>query len=326
MKVNENSILQFLVKEQGFFVEEYYCNPLEEKRWIALREIESGIYAVIVSEEKNETVSAEYAGYYLREKGQEFALINVVITDGNYSGTENQVFYSRVIYDRRSNGVTQYERNGEFVYNCIKDMTERGTKKISLEGKSKITFGLIVINVVVFLITALVSGNFGDIDTSVLVYFGAKQNELIQSGQYYRLITAMFLHGGIIHIAFNMYALYSLGNLIENIYGKWKYLLIYFLAGILSTTTSYIFSPYVSVGASGAIFGLFGAAVVFGLKERNRIGKNFLTEIATVIGMNIIIGLSSRNIDNFAHFGGLLGGIVIAFLLYDNKKFRQQEV
>lgn len=325
MKVNENSILQFLVKEQGFFIEEYYCNPLEEKRWIALREIEGGIYAVIVSEEKNETVSAEYAGYYLREKGLEFALVNVVLTEGRYSGTENQLFYSRVIFDVRSNSVTQYERNGEFIYNCIKDMTERETKKISLEGKSKITFILIAINVVVFLITALVSGDFGDIDTSVLVYFGAKQNELIGAGQYYRLITAMFLHGGIIHIAFNMYALYSLGNLIENIYGKWKYLLIYFLAGILSTTTSYIFSPYVSVGASGAIFGLFGAAVVFGLKERNRIGKNFLTEIATVIGMNIIIGLSSRNIDNFAHFGGLLGGIIISFLLYDNKRFRQQQ-
>lgn len=326
MKVNENSILQFLVKEQGFFIEEYYCNPLEEKRWIALREIEGGVYAVIVSEEKNETVSAEYAGYYLREKGLEFALVNVVLTEGRYSGTENQLFYSRVIFDVRSNSVTQYERNGEFVYNCIKDMTERGTKKISFEGKSKITFVLIAINIVVFLMTALVSGDFGDIDTSVLVYFGAKQNELIQAGQYYRLITAMFLHGGIIHIAFNMYALYSLGNLIENIYGKWKYLLIYFLAGILSTTTSYIFSPYVSVGASGAIFGLFGAAVVFGLKERNRIGKNFLTEIATVVGMNIIIGLSSRNIDNFAHFGGLLGGIIISFLLYDNKKFSQQQV
>jgi rhomboid protease GluP len=205
-------------------------------------------------------------------------------------------------------------------------MTERSTKKITIEGKSKITVVLIAINVVMFLITALVSGDFGDIDGSVLVYFGAKQNELIQAGQYYRLITAMFLHGGIMHIAFNMYALYSLGNLIENIYGKWKYLFIYFVAGILSTTTSYLFSPNNSVGASGAIFGLFGAAVVFGLKEKNRIGKNFLTEIATIIVMNIVIGLSSRNIDNFAHFGGLLGGIVLSFLLYDNKKLTQQQV
>ncbi|QAA34174.1 rhomboid family intramembrane serine protease [Clostridium manihotivorum] len=322
MKIDENSVLQYLVQKQGFFIEEYDCVPMNTKRWIAIRDIDNGVYAVIVSEESYEEVSAEYAGYYLRQRGEAFTLINVVITEGNYNNNEER-FYSRVIYDKNNNQVLRFERNGEFVVNCIKEMNGGTQNKFNFSGKSKITFVLIAINIVMFIITALASGDFFDINGYVLVYFGAKQNDLIQAGQYYRLVTAMFLHGGLMHIAFNMYALYGLGNMIEMIYGKWRYLVIYFVAGILSTLTSYIFSYGVSVGASGAIFGLLGAAVVFGLTEKDKIGKGFLREMVTVIGLNVLIGISTPNIDNFGHFGGLLGGIIISFLIYDRRRLKQ---
>jgi rhomboid protease GluP len=186
---------------------------------------------------------------------------------------------------------------------------------------SIITYILIGVNVIAYILTAYLSGNLVDSNINVLVFLGAKVNDLISRGEYYRLITCMFLHGGIIHLAFNMYALYSLGPFIEKVYGKAKYLIIYFLAGIMSSIFSYIFSPSVSIGASGAIFGLFGAALVFALKMKDRIGKGFITNIMSVILINLFMGFSMANVDNFGHLGGLIGGSVITLLLGIGKEY-----
>ena len=124
------------------------------------------------------------------------------------------------------------------------------------------------------------------------------------------------------HIAFNMYALYSLGNLVEQIYGTKKYLIIYFASGLLASFTSYKLSPYVSIGASGAIFGLLGACAVFAYKEKERIGKDFLIDMASVIFLNVIIGLTMSNIDNVAHLGGLFGGVLISIIFHKRVKVK----
>lgn len=121
------------------------------------------------------------------------------------------------------------------------------------------------------------------------------------------------------HIAFNMYALNNIGRLIERVYGWKKFILIYIFAGLSGSLASFLFSPYVSVGASGAIFGLFGAALIMGLKLKKYINSNFLGSLASVIVVNVIFGFSSTGIDNYGHIGGLLGGLLMGALLFNKK-------
>ncbi|MCY6484541.1 rhomboid family intramembrane serine protease [Clostridium aestuarii] len=185
--------------------------------------------------------------------------------------------------------------------------------------KPVITISIIAINVVMYIITILLSGNIlGSIlesDIRVLIVLGAKVNELIAQGQYYRLITCAFLHGGLIHLLVNMYALYVLGPLVETVYGKIKYLVIYFSAALVSSVFSYLFSESVSIGASGAIFGLLGAILVFAFKRRDKVGKGMVKNVLSVIAMNVFIGVALPNIDNFGHLGGLVGGLLISGIL-----------
>lgn len=206
------------------------------------------------------------------------------------------------------------DKTNELV-NCISYMqhSEKGG-----EGTEKaiITYILIAVNLMIYALTAYLSGNIVDSDTNVLVFLGAKVNELINAGEYYRLVSCMFLHGGAMHVGLNMYSLYALGPFVENVYGKVRYTIIYFLAGLVSSLFSYMFSPNISVGASGAIFGLLGAALVFAVKMKDRIRKGFIMNILSVIVINLVIGFSIPNVDNFGHLGGLLGGMISSFVLF----------
>lgn len=186
--------------------------------------------------------------------------------------------------------------------------------------KSLVTISLIGINIIMYVITAILSKNVFESNINVLIRLGAKVNSLIATGEYYRLFTCMFLHGGLLHIGFNMYALYVLGPFIEEEYGKMKYLIIYFISGVISSIFSYAFSGDVSIGASGAIFGLLGAYLVFAINMKDKIGKELIFNIVVVIVANVLIGLSINNIDNFGHLGGLLGGVAVAFILSELSK------
>jgi rhomboid protease GluP len=220
------------------------------------------------------------------------------------------------------NKILYYSSGAEDTVNslisCMNGMMPNKNRAVKSK-KPIITYVLITINILVYILTAYLSRNIVDSNINVLILLGAKVNSLIANGQYYRLVTAMFLHGGIVHVSLNMYALYSIGPLVENVYGKGKYIVIYFLSGILSSLASFMFSNSISIGASGAIFGLLGAALIFAIKMKNRIGRGFINNIITVIGINLVIGLSIPNIDNFAHLGGLLGGIVISYVVFRNK-------
>lgn len=173
-----------------------------------------------------------------------------------------------------------------------------------------ITYIIIGINVLFFIVSAFLSGSIVSINGNVLYYMGANYRDAVLSGEYYRLFTCMFLHAGIMHIGFNMYALYTTGPLVEKIYGRVKYALIYFVSGIAASIFSIIFSDVMSIGASGAIFGIFGSLFVFGMQHKNVINKGFIANIASVIGINLVMGFSVQGIDNFAHIGGLIGGAV----------------
>jgi rhomboid protease GluP len=144
---------------------------------------------------------------------------------------------------------------------------------------------------------------------------GVKANDPIVQGQLWRLFTPMLLHGSILHIGFNMYALYAIGPGLERYYGRSRYLLLYILAGFAGNVTSFLISPQPSLGASTAIFGLLGAEGVFLYQNRQIFGpaaRRSLTNVIMIAAVNLVIGLSP-GIDNWGHIGGLLGGSLFAW-------------
>lgn len=149
------------------------------------------------------------------------------------------------------------------------------------------------------------------------VYLGAKWNEAIQAGQVWRLFTPMLLHGSLVHIGFNMYALLVIGSGLERYYGHLRFLLLYILAGYTGNAMSFLMSPNLSVGASTALFGLIAAQGIFVLKNRFMFGQKrsyaILTNTVFIALANLLIGFLSNGIDNWGHFGGLVGGFAFAW-------------
>ncbi len=146
---------------------------------------------------------------------------------------------------------------------------------------------------------------------------------LVADGQWWRLITSTFMHGGIMHIAFNMYALYYLGPGIERFLGERRYALLYFLAALGGSTASFFFSDIasVSVGASGAIFGLMTATIVIG-----RAINQDVSQVMGLFAINIAIGFFSSGIDWRAHLGGAATGALIAWLMLTARKSRNPRI
>lgn len=187
---------------------------------------------------------------------------------------------------------------------------EREMQQVFSYGKPRITYVLLGIMVVLFLAMEALGGSQ---NSRVLLFFGAKYNPLILTGEWWRFITPIFLHIGFMHMLFNGMALYSLGALTEQLYGSARFFLIFMLAGISGVVASFAFSPYVSAGASGAIFGLFGALLYFGTRDRTMYARAFGSNILFVLGINLAIGfLYPDMIDNYAHLGGLFGGFLAA--------------
>ena len=180
-----------------------------------------------------------------------------------------------------------------------------------------------LVNIVVFAIPALADfvgfRLLGISLTDLLLMWGAKDNIAIAAGdQYYRFFTMMFLHGGLLHLLFNTIALTSFGSEIERIAGTQRFLGIYFIGGLLGGVASYVFTPNPAVGASGAIFALIGAEIIFIWQNRAVFGertKQMLGSVGFTAIANIGIGFSVPNIDNMAHIGGLIGGLLCGFCL-----------
>ncbi|MCJ7695347.1 MAG: rhomboid family intramembrane serine protease [Anaerolineaceae bacterium] len=151
-----------------------------------------------------------------------------------------------------------------------------------------------------------------------LFILGGKINELILAGQIWRLITPALLHSSILHIGFNMYALYIMGRRLESTYGHARFLLLYFLSAFGGNVLSFVLSDANSLGSSTAIFGLLAAEAVFIFQNRHLFGKrvkNMLINIFMILIINLMIGFSpNTNIDNFGHLGGLLGGFIFGSL------------
>jgi rhomboid protease GluP len=187
-------------------------------------------------------------------------------------------------------------------------------RRVSLpQNPPYISYAIMGLTILVFLLQeASLSLTGGDYPAAI----GMKVNDLILQGQFWRLITPVLLHGGILHIGFNMYALYIFGPGLERHFGHWRFLALYLLGGFAGNVLSFVFSPAYSLGSSTAIFGLLGAEGVFLYQNRELFGKNARSALVNIviIGVaNLAIGVSP-GIDNWGHVGGLLGGVSFAWL------------
>ena len=195
----------------------------------------------------------------------------------------------------------------------INEHNKQDAKKINAIFKNKfpmITYWLIAVNVILYVIPILF-GQYNDLINNYSVWGPA-----IREGQYYRLLTGIFLHGGILHLLFNCYALYVIGSQVENFLGRIKFAIIYLVAGISGALFSVIFGGnFASIGASGAIFGLMGALVYFGYHYRVYLGTVIKSQIIPLIVLNLLLGFCMPGIDNFAHIGGLIGGTLMSIAL-----------
>lgn len=197
---------------------------------------------------------------------------------------------------------------------------EKKLEKIFSPKKPVVTYILIVLNLMVFLYGVLHGNN------ELINMFG-NNYELVQNGEFYRLLTCMFVHADILHILFNMIALYSIGPVVERYYGKSKFLLIYLVSGLLGSIFSGVFmtADSISIGASGAIFGLLGSICYFTYYYRATLQGILRGSIMPVIIINLVIGFLSSSIDLSAHIGGLIGGILISMAIGIGDKHRKSD-
>ena len=213
---------------------------------------------------------------------------------------------------------TYKEEGFELISKLTKEIEEKNIKegqereKYMRNNKPIITYILIFINIIMFVLMYML-GN-GSENTNTLIDFGANYILLTKAGEYYRLITSGFLHIGVIHLLLNMYSLYIVGTQVEYFYGKVKYIIIYLFSLIMGSLFTVALSSVntVSAGASGAIFGLLGSILYFGVKYRGYIGNSLVNQIVPVVILNLIIGFTTPGIGNAAHIGGLVGGYLIS--------------
>jgi len=181
--------------------------------------------------------------------------------------------------------------------------------------RTPLTLTLIVLNVAAYALSVFASGYIADIPSKTLIELGALYGPFVVfDHEWWRLITAMFLHGGAMHIAMNMISLYIVGRGAELYFSKSAYVALYLFSGLVGAEISLYAHPAdVAMGASGAIFGIFGALIGFFIAHRHRLGpqaKEVFQDFAAIIGINVILGLAMPSIDMSAHIGGFFTGLV----------------
>ena len=158
----------------------------------------------------------------------------------------------------------------------------------------------------------------GGPSTQNLVDLGAKYGPYIADGEYWRLFMPMFLHLGFLHLLMNMFGLVIFGSIVERTFGARNFIVIYLTAGVMGNAVSFLAGPNPGVGASGSVFGILGGFGVYLLLNRRllgQMGRQQLTSIGIIVGINVVMGLASPGIDNAAHFGGLIAGGIVALLI-----------
>ena len=228
------------------------------------------------------------------------------INDLKKNSFMNEYFpnFNTKVQTKKSNMTDMFEMTDELNNKTVED--DKALAKVFRNNEKPIvTMMLIFINVIVYLLSL--------VDYNGILNNFANYYLYVQNGEYYRLITSMFVHANILHLVSNMYALYVVGPIIEKYYGKGKFLLIYFGSGIIGSLFSVVLTNYASVGASGAIFGLFGALLYFGYKYRATLDGFLRSSIIPTLLVNLLLGFMIPGIDVSAHLGGLIGGLLFSY-------------
>ena len=228
------------------------------------------------------------------------------INDLKKNSFMNEYFpnFNTKVQTKKSNMNDMFEMTDELNNKTVEE--DKALAKVFRNNEKPIvTMMLIFINVIVYLLSL--------VDYNGILNNFANYYLYVQNGEYYRLITSMFVHANILHLLSNMYALYVVGPIIEKYYGKGKYLLIYLGSGIIGSLFSVVLTNYASVGASGAIFGLFGALLYFGYKYRATLDGFLRSSIIPTLLVNLLLGFMIPGIDVSAHLGGLIGGLLFSY-------------
>ena len=244
---------------------------------------------------------------------------------------KDHIFYS---LDERNAAIQELEsRNNKIDTDLIiVKQSLKQSQKDKSDGYYNITFKdllpskkylftplIIYFNAFIFLLMALTGIHPVTPKIEALILWGGNLGDLTLSGQYWRLLSSFFLHAGVLHLLFNMYALLYVGSLLEPVLGKERFLFSYLLSGLFASLTSSVINEnIVSVGASGAIFGLYGLLIILLAFKKIKIpevsNKNLLLSIIFFIGYNLIYSFKEQGIDNVAHIGGLLSGSFIGLI------------
>lgn len=202
---------------------------------------------------------------------------------------------------------TNFKENGlELFIKITDDINKKNEEEAKINEdvfkikKPIVTYTLIGINVFIFILSLFLN---------ILPMFAVNRFYIV-NGQYYRLITGIFLHANIAHLLCNCYSLYVIGMQLESFLGKVKFAIVYLLSGLAGSLLSIFFSSNFSVGASGAIFGLLGSLIYFGYHYRVYLDSVIKSQIIPLIIFNLILGFMIQGVDNAAHIGGLVGGIL----------------
>ncbi len=214
-------------------------------------------------------------------------------------------------YPTITNEINSKEKGMELFMKITEDINK---KNIETSNKAEdvfskktpyITYILIFINIL-FYVLSIISNSF----YNSMVLNPSK----ILNGEYYRLLSCIFMHGGIIHLLCNMYCLYVIGPQVESFFGKIKYIVIYLLSGIIGSLMSLSITNSISLGASGAIFGLLGSILYFGYHYRVYLSQAIKSQIIPIIVLNLFLGFILNGVDNAAHIGGLIGGVLVSMM------------
>jgi len=300
-----------------------FGRELLDREWAKKRRARKMTLVVLVYENG---IPPEFAKKILKDKSfRKTIYYNPVIVDGAnkkiyynpwqcpISLLEDIFFIKSALFGKKSGDpvkkLTSAEEIG--IIKVIEDF------RLTISGsRAYVTMLLVLINVAIWLMMELFSdpGN-----PQTLIRYGAKVNPLIWEGEFWRLLTPAFLHVTLMHLLSNCIILYFLGSILEALIGRWRLLIIYLFSGITGNLLSLKFSPFISLGASSAVFGILGAAIIYGIIYRKLVPRNFyrivIICLVPFLIYNFIVGYIHGRIDNYAHIGGLLGGVFISYLL-----------
>jgi rhomboid protease GluP len=191
---------------------------------------------------------------------------------------------------------------------------------LALTPKVYVAHALIAVNALIFVAMVMSGVGLMSPASESLISWGANYGPRTTGGEWWRLFTCMFLHAGIIHVGMNMLVLHNIGPFVERLTGNAGFLILYVFAGLAGSVLSIAWQPYVlSVGASGAVFGMYGALIGFLVRRRGSIPREVLADLQksaiAFLGYNLIFGLTQKGIDMAAHLGGVIGGFAGGYWL-----------